>query len=217
MADKPKEKTPEELKREVAQKNLKATNLMNVAAAYLVHKSGQWGADGDNAMNEFKYFPAFNSGTKAYAADGTEYDVVKNSILASREDGQLYSGNVSEMKIMKDCAAVMQESLNALTVNDVMGLMGSKAEFKAGFNGKYVRDLMPQLSEEEFAKLPADKKAAIEESMKTYQNLIASYQTYLARTKVSEALAESAKQIPKGLEKILAEPAKPKNRSKIVK
>lgn len=206
--EKTKEKTPEELKREVAYKNLKAQNLMNVAAAYLVHKSGQYGTAGDNAMNEYKYFPAFNSGTKAYAADGTEYDVVKNSILASREDGQLYSGNVSEMKIMKDCTAIMQESLSALTINDVMGLMGSKAGLKAGFNGKYLRDLMPNVSEEEFAKLSEDKKKEFEESMKTYQNLIGGYQTYLANTKVSEALAESAKQIPKGLEKILAETEK---------
>ena len=147
-----KEKSPEEAKREIAFKNLKADNLMSVAAAYIVHKSGKYGEAGDSAMEQFKYFPAFNSGTKAYNADGTEYDVVKNSILGSREDGQRYSGNVSEMKIMKDCAAIMQESLSALTVNDVMGLMSSKAGLKAGFNSKYLRDLMPTLSDEEFEK-----------------------------------------------------------------
>jgi len=199
------EKSPEEVNREIALKNLKSNNLMNIASSYLVHKSGGAFGEADNsAMEQFKYMPAFNSGTKAFNAKGEEYDVVKNSILASREDGQRYSGNVSEMKIMKDCATIMQESLNAVKISDVMGLMGSKAKIKDA----YVKDLMPKFSKEEFEKLSEEQKKSIQASMELYQNLIGSYQTYLTQMKVSEALAESAKQVPKGLEKLLAEPEK---------
>jgi hypothetical protein len=141
---------------------------------------------------------------KAYNAKGEEYNVMQNSILTSREDGQRYSGNVSEMKIMKDCAAIMQESLNAVKISDVMSLMGSKANVEDA----YVESLMPKISKEDAAKLSPEQKEGLNASMKLYQQLVGSYQTYLVQTKVSEALAESAKQIPKGLEKLLTVPEK---------
>jgi hypothetical protein len=197
--EKPKEKSAEEIRREVALKNLKAQNLMNMAASYLVYKNKDYGEEDNSAIEEFKYFPAFNSGTKAYNAKGEEYDVVRNSILSSREEGQRYSGNVSEMKIMKDCAAIMQESLNAIKISDVMGLMGSKANVPDA----YIGNLLPKISKEELDNLPADQKKGIQKSMEAYQTIVGSYQAYLTQTKVSEALAESAKQIPKGLEKLL--------------
>lgn len=197
--EKPKEKSAEEIRREVALKNLKAQNLMNMAASYLVYKNKDYGEEDNSAIEEFKYFPAFNSGTKAYNAKGEEYDVVRNSILSSREEGQRYSGNVSKMKIMKDCAAIMQESLNAIKISDVMGLMGSKANVPDA----YIGNLLPKISKEELDNLPADQKKGIQKSMEAYQTIVGSYQAYLTQTKVSEALAESAKQIPKGLEKLL--------------
>lgn len=204
MAEQPKEKTPEEASREVALKNLNAVNLMNVAASYLVHKTKEFGEADNEVMDLFKYSPAFNSSTKAYNAKGEEYDVVRNSILASREEGQRYSGNVSEMKIMKDCASIMQESLNAVKISDVMKLMGSKANVRDA----YVGSLMPRMSKEEMSKLSKEQKEGLQKSMEMYQSLIGGYQTYLTQTKVSEALAESAKQIPKGLEALLIQPEK---------
>jgi hypothetical protein len=211
MADDKGKKTPEEENREIALKNLKATNLMNVATAYLVHKGGQYGKAGDLAMQEFKYFPAFDSGLKAYAADGTEYDVMKSSILKSRDGDELYSGNVSEMRIMKECAGIaFDNSLKFLTVNDIMGFVGSKTALDKKYDGKFLGDLLPKVSEEELAKLPEDKQKAIFESQQLYQQIVGSYQAYLSSTKVSEALAESAKTIPKGLEKLLGESDKKK-------
>jgi hypothetical protein len=209
MTDKPAEKTSEEVSRDIALKNLKAANLMNVAASYLVLKSKEvYGSAGKSAMDQFKYSPAFNSGTKAYNAKGEEYDVVRNSILASREDGEMGTGNVSEMKIMKDCAAIMQESLNAVKISDIMGLMGSRVNVQDA----YVGSLMPQISKEEASKLSKEQKEGLQKSMEIYQSLIGGYQTYLTQTKVSEALSESAKQIPKGLEAILKAPEKEKGK-----
>jgi hypothetical protein len=201
-----KEKTQEEQRREVALKNLKSSKLVDIAASYIVNKSGVYGEAGDSAMEQFKYLPAFSSGTKAYNKDGQEYDLIKEAILSSREDGARYSGTVSEQKIMKDCAAIMQESLNYITIEDIMKLMGSKAEVKEQLKNVYIGNLVPKIPKEELAKLPEDEKKKIAESQKLYQNIIGSYQTYLTQKSVSEALAEGAKQIPKSLETILCEP-----------
>lgn len=201
---KEKEKSPEEQKREIALMNFNDKNLMDVAASYLVYKDKNFGKHDNLAMQEFKYFPAFNSGIKAYDENGKEYDVFKNSILASREEGEMYSGNVSELRIMKECAGIMQYALNNVTIKDIMSLMGSKANIEDA----YVSNLVPKISKEEMNKLPDEQKEAIQASKELYQNIIGGYQTYLVQTKLSEALAESAKQIPKGLEAILAEPEK---------
>jgi CheY-specific phosphatase CheX len=105
---------------------------------------------------------------------------------------------------MESCAAVVEESLNAITVKDLMELIGSKAHIKGEFKNLYVKNLLSQVSQEEFDKLPEDKKKAITEVQNLYKVLIEGYKTYLTSKSVSEALAENAKQIPKSLEKILA-------------
>ncbi len=209
-----KEKLQEDIKkekeREVALKNLKA-GLVDVGASYFVHKSEDYGKADNSAMENYKYFPAFNSGIKSYDENGDEYDVLQNSVLASREEDSRYSGNVSELKIMKDCAAIIGESLNSIKVSDLVSLMGADMKLKDKFKNAYVSDIAPKkMSKEEYNKLHDEQKKAMKASLEVYQNLIESYQTYLVRTKVSEAMAESAKEIPKGLEAILAEPEKPK-------
>ncbi len=206
MTDKSEEKSPEEKKRDVALKNLKASNLVDLAATYIVYKNNKYGDEDNDAMGAFKYFPAFNSGIKAYASDGTEYNVMQNSILKSREKGVRYSGNVSELGIMKDCAAIVQESLDNSKISDIMGLMGSKAKF----SDKYLGSLKTNISEEEFKKLPDDKKAAVLAQEELYNKIFGGYQSYLTKTKVSEALAQGAKEEAKGLEKMLAIPEEKK-------
>jgi hypothetical protein len=200
------EPTQEEKQRDVALKNLKANTLMDLAATYLVYKNKKYGDEDNDAMENFKYFPAFNSGAKAYAADGTEYNVVQNSILKSREKGVRYSGNVSEVGIMKDCSQIINESLNSVKISDIMGLMGSKANVKDAYLGS----LVSKLSEDQFKKLPKAKQEAIEAQEELYGTIIGSYQSYLTKTKVSESLAQGAKEISKGLEKMLAIPEEKK-------
>src|SRR3989344_4229615 len=113
--DKPTQKEIEEAKeriRKIALKNLKAGNLMNLASAFLVHKSKAYGQGGDSAVHEFKYWPSCNSNLKAQNLEsGEEENLFKNVILKSREEDEIYSGNVSELGIMKDRAGIMRESL----------------------------------------------------------------------------------------------------------
>ena len=193
---KEKELTKEEQSRKIALMNLKSVNLLNLATSYQVHKSGQFGETGDSAMEIYKYLPSFQKGVKGYdLKGGEEFDLIQSSLLASREDGERYTGNFSEKKIMGECAMIVQESLNAITVKDLMELMGSKAEIPEEYNNMYLGSLNPKLSEEE--------KDKLKNSIQLYTSLIGSYNSYLSQKMVSEALGESAKNIPKGLEKIL--------------
>jgi hypothetical protein len=193
MAEEKKEMTEEEMKkkleaqRQVALKNLK-TKLLDVAAAYLVHKSGNYGKEGDSAVEQHKYLPALSK-LKGYSPEGEEFDMFTSTLLASRQDGELYSGNFSEVQLMKNCTKVITESINNITISDLAGLMGYKGE---------VRDDIKELPVGVLAANKEDKEA-----LAFYKQLTGSYQTYLATKTVSDALAERAKAIPKSLESLL--------------
>lgn len=203
------EKSLEEVKREYALKNLNSSNLMDVAATYFAHKrDGVCGKLDISAIDKYKYLPVFSSGVKAYNDKGEEYDIIQKSISDSRVDEEIGTGNVSEMKIMKDCAEVMQNALNDIKIGELMKLMGSDAKLKGQFNDKYVGSLMPKFSREELEKLSQEQKEGIQAGMEIYHKLVGDYTSYLIQTKLIEAFTESKKQIPKGLEALLAEPEK---------
>ena len=205
--------TPKEIEemkeriRIIALKNLKAENLMNLASAFLVEESGQYGEGGGSAVENFKYFPSFNSNLKNYdLKSGEENDLFRESILNSRQGKKRYSGNVSEYGIMQSCASIMQESLDKIKVSDLYsGLMGGSGKVKSEYKNIYIGELKHQLSQEEFGKLPENKQKAIVEKQKIYENLLGTYQTYLTDKAVSDSLGERKKATIKSLEKILTE------------
>lgn len=190
--EKPKESTPE-TKRAHALENLtKRKELLNAATALFVEK-GQYGEAGASAVEEFLYKSPLDLNPKYNTLeDGTEVDVVRNQFLASRQGGKRYSGTISEYKIIEECAAIVQQSLLALQVQDVMKLVGSKQ------NGGEKADVY-------LSALAESKK---DEDKNLFHALIGSYISYLTDTKVAEALSERAKTIPKNLEKILGEEEK---------
>lgn len=179
---KEKELTPEQRKqmRDVALKNLNEAPLMDLAAAYLAEKSGQYGEAGNSAIEQFKYLPAIQS------SEGSK--LMSNSILESRQDGKRYTGNVSEYKIIESCAKIMQESLGAITIQDVLGLIGSDITVNENYKDKYLFDLANSENEK-------DKEI--------FQQVMGNYMQYLTDTKVSEALKERVKFTRGGLEEIL--------------
>ncbi|MDP2672436.1 MAG: hypothetical protein Q8O84_01345 [Nanoarchaeota archaeon] len=191
--------------RKWALKNLKALDLMNLASAFLVHKSKAYGQSGDSAVQEFKYWPSFNSDLKANNLEsGEEYNVFKNAILKSREEDEIYSGNFKEKEIMKDCAQIMQTSLNQIKVSDLYKeLMGGSKTIPKEMGDKYIGELIPKMSEEEINKLTEDKKKILQKNMEFYQILTESYKTDLMDKAVSESIGERRKQNLKGLEEIL--------------
>jgi hypothetical protein len=175
-----------ESKREVALKNLKATDLNNLALAYQINATKDFGEADNSVIENFKYFPAFNSGAKFYDFEtGKEVDIVKNSILGSREDGERYSGNVSEHKIIKTSYQVIAESLNSVKVSDLLDLSGEEGyKMKDNYNGKYVSEL--------------DKKEQ--------QKVLETYMSYNTSNGLSDAYKQSAGETKKGLVSILTEP-----------
>ncbi len=214
-----KKPTPEEIKeikekaRELSLKNLKAVNLMDLASAFLVHESGQYGEGGDSAVEQFKYFPSFNSNLKNYnLKTGEENDLFREAVLGSRQGaengkpGKRYSGNISEYGIMQSCNEIMQESLDHITIGDLYSeLMGGSKKIKKELKDIYLGELSPKISKEEADKLSENQKKVIIENQKVYKNLVEAYQTYLTDKAVSESLGERKKAIVKGLEKILVE------------
>ena len=181
-----------ERQREIALKNLKASSLTDLASVYLVNSSGKYGEAGDSAVELYKYFPAMNSGAKIYDIEsGTEVDLIRNSLLGSRQDGKRYTGNVSEFKIIKDCAGIVQESLATVKPQDVLELTGSGAEVKSAYKDKFIHELLNGSEEE--------KEIA--------GKIIGIYLQYMTDKKVSEALNERTKSSKGSLEKILTEPA----------
>jgi len=186
-----KEKARED-SRQISLKNLKASNLQNLAIAYLAdQKDSGYGENDNSAVEEFLYFPALNSGAKVYNFEtGEEVDLIRNSLLSSRQGGKRYSGQVSEYGIIETSANIIQKSLAYIKAGDVMELIGSTAKIKDAYKEKYLGDLINSANEDE-------KKIGM--------TLAGSYMNYITSQGVSKSLSKKSEQIRGGLEKILAE------------
>lgn len=184
------EQEKRERRREVALRNLKEKALLNLATAYLVQREESgYGKKANDAVEEFLYFPALNSGANFYNESGDKSDLIKNVLLGSREDGRRYSGQVSEHSIISTSASIIQDSLTAVKVSDIMKLIGSKISAGKKYNDKYVSDLLKSKDDK-------DKEYATK--------LIGGYLEYISTKKVSGALSQRAASIRGGLEKIVS-------------
>ena len=191
----------------IALKNLKAENLMNLASAFLVQKSKAYGERGESAVDEYKYLPSINSGIKSRDFEsGEEYDVFKKELLNSRQDGRMFSENISMSKIGQSCVGIMQESLDKIKISDLYSeLMGGSKKVKPGLKDIYLGDLKSPVSQAEFEKLPEDKQKGIQASQEIYKTLVGEYTQDLIDKAVSESLGERRKSTLKNLEKLLTE------------
>jgi len=202
MAQERQTKEEMEKRREEARgyalKNLRAKNLSNLAISYLAQTDDSGFGNTDNdAVEEFLYFPALNSGTKTYdLKSGKEYDLMRNALLGSRKDKRRYSGQVSEFDIIETATNILQQSLATVKVSDVIELIGSTAPIKDSYKNKYIVDLAQSSNEE-------DKKVV--------GTLIGGYITYIATQGVSDALKSRANSVRSGLEE-LVKPEEPKSK-----
>jgi len=179
-----------ERRREVALKNLKEPNLLNLSVAYYTDRENSGYGKNDNAaVEEFLYYPAIRFGPQTYDLEsGEKSDLLKDSLLSSRQDGKRYSGQVSEYNIIKIGAAIIEQSLGAIKVDDIMFLLGSVFHIKENYKGKYLNDLLQSEKEE-------DKKTA--------GMLIGGYLQYQTTQRVSKALGQRAENMKGGLEKLV--------------
>ena len=154
------------------------TNLVDLAAAFYVENSGQYGEAGASAVDQYIYGPAIRQDT----------ELIFGSLLGSRQGKKRYTGNVSEYAIIQNAAKIVQESLGALNAEDILKLMGSKADIGEQYRSKSMAELSHSESEE-------DKKFV--------GALIGSYQSYVADTRVAEALSKRAEARTSQLEEML--------------
>ncbi len=211
-----KKPTPEQIKemkeysRKLSLEILKTENSMNLASAYLVHKSGAYGKEGDSAVDKFKFFPSFNSNLKVKSLkDGKEHNLFEEAILNSRQGGEIGTGNISEHQIKEGCYKIMEESLDHITIGDLYSLMSGK-EVKKEFNqlkDVYLGELnlAAKIPKAEFEKLPENQQKIIYENQKLYEKFVGLYQNDLMDKAVSESLGEKRKSNLKSLEGILVE------------
>ena len=173
--------------REISLKNLKAQNLSNLAVAYFAQsKKGGYGERDNSAVEKHLYLPAISSGLKFHNPEnGEEEDLMTSELMSSREDGERYSGNISEKGLMKKSASIIQDSLGGIRVKDMMELIGSKIPIDDSYKGRYLVELANSPNEE-------DKKV--------YETLVGGYMNYITSKGVSESLEKDSKQIRKNLE-----------------
>jgi len=198
-------KSPEEIEKEkenirkYALKNIKETKLPDLATAYFVSQEDSgYGKIDNDSVEKFLYSPMISSGVKAYdLASGEKADLVYNSLLSSRQDGRRYSGQISEYEILKTSAKIIQGSVGALKVEDIMSLLDKSYikgdKIKKNYRDKYLADLAVSENEK-------DKEVA--------QALIGGYLSYITAHGVSGALNKRVEDISSGLEKLVREEEK---------
>ena len=177
-------RTPEQKRndeRKVALHNLRDRGITDLAAPYLLKKTGEYV---ESAVHDFKYLPLISSPTRS------TYSLILGRLLDSREDGERYTGSVSESYIIKKAAEIVDESLGRVTVNDILKLMGSEEKIREDYREKYLSDL---------------GKSENEEDKKIFKRVVNGYLEYLKDIKAAEALSARARLYRGGLEEILVE------------
>jgi hypothetical protein len=173
MANENKQPTQEEIEkkrydaRESALKTF-GSNVVDLAAAFYVENSGQYGEAGASAVDQYIYGPAIRDNT----------EIIFANLLGSRQGKKRYTGNVSEWSIIQNAAKIVNESLGAISIPDVLNLMGSEAELRDELKQGYMGDYL---------------NSQDENTKKFAQGVASSYLTYLTDMKVSEALSRKAK------------------------
>jgi hypothetical protein len=184
MTNEPTQEQREEV-RKVALRSLGETPLMDLAAVYLIEQNGQYGEAGSSAVEQFKYLPALQS------SKGSK--LILGNLLGSRQSNKRYTGNVSEYNIIHNCAKIMNESLGAVTVQDILTLTGSNQTVSEKYKDSYISDLAQSENEE-------DKEI--------FKQVMGVYMQHFTDTKVAEALLTRAGANSKGLEGLVCEPEK---------
>jgi hypothetical protein len=182
--DKDKKRTPEEREadRKHALTTLKEKGVKALAGTFWVDQSKAYGEAGERATHDFKYLPTMQNPTKNVSK------LITNSLLGSRQGDQRYTGTVSEYGILNSCAAMRDNAIGKLKVQDVYELAGSKEVAPKKYAEMFVEDLA---------------EAEGKKDKEFYAKLIGINQTAFAHKTVEEALAAERKAMVGDLEKIV--------------
>ena len=184
-----KEKSKEEMKADREKKrtesleNLKNESLKSLAVAYHVRQNLRaYGDETNKIVERYLYRTAL----------GDNPQEILRELLGSREGDELYSGQVSESRIINRAATVQQESLFSVTVGDVLEIMGIDKENDtlAKYKNHFIGDL---------------SKSKDKEEKEAFQSIVGGYQSYFIEGKVIEAYEKSREATKKSLEQVVDE------------
>lgn len=126
-------------KRKNGLKILESPLHIGLSNSYLIEKSNH-SDEIKQAVHDTIYLPALKESGA----------LMGNLMMESREDNQRYTGNFSEMQLIKYSLAVRQEALSDVQVQDLVGLIGSNKEVRPEYDSVYMGDLFQ--NNEEVAK-----------------------------------------------------------------
>ncbi len=186
MKNEEKKLTPEEekeLARRYALESLKDLTISNFAAIHFIEQNSRFSEDDKNLMHDAMYIRTLSS------KEGESF--LSQFLLKNREGGKRYSGTLSELKVLKDCAQIYQNAIQNITPQDLLGLMNSKVQVS-----------------EEYKRISSFGDLAKKDEKK-FKEIYGTYMNYFLGSKISEAREIELSMNKKSLEGILTG-AKPK-------
>jgi len=162
--------------------------LKTLAATYGISNDSNYGSTVEGAMDTI-YIPALRSDVKTKNLNsGEDQDLVKDSILGSRQGGKFLSGHISEYAITEEATKVIHQSLISVKVSDVLGLIDYSGDVSESYKDKYLAELINSENEK-------DKEIA--------KQIIGTYMEKLTGDSAADALKQRSKNLVGGLERVL--------------
>jgi len=199
--------------REYALANLENQDLINLAVAHNVHNERGFGPEGDSAYHNHIYKNA-KKDAEIIDGAGNKKNLTEYLLEKSRKEGQLYSGQIYEKKLIEEASKSIETALNDVTVEDILRLIGSNKSVNEKYKGKTLAEFYPKrdenLTDEENKKRLGEMKLKdvqeIQKQTQFAESLKQAYFSYISKKRVSEALAKSAEIDVKGdLENLVCE------------
>ncbi|MEK6945494.1 MAG: hypothetical protein AABW63_01750 [Nanoarchaeota archaeon] len=221
MAEKGKKLTKEEEKKlaELREKargyaldNLGAkSSILNLAAAYFADRKNAYGDAGNSAVDQYLYQPTIDGGARyTDPQTGKEVGLMSQALLGSREDGDRYTGTLTERKILKKASQILAGSASLVKLADILQSMGSKVELKPEYANVYVADVKDMKMSDLLGEGASEEEKKALGKVNVADYVLDNYTQWLTDTKVAEALTARAKDARSGLEEILKKPEKAK-------
>jgi len=174
MANDREQQEAREKARESGLSDLRNNVYTAYAAAFYSRKG--FGEQGERAVHDQLYAPAIKEG-----------EGILNALHSSRIQGELYSGNVSELGLLQYGAKIINEALLKLKAGDIAKEIGYAGPLK-GYEGKWIADMIQSKDEKE-------KGLA--------STLMQMYLAQFTEKSVGEALIKQSKTHAKNLEEIV--------------
>lgn len=116
-------------------------SIVDLAVAHYLDERSGYGLSARDAVARFLYGPAIDASVKFKDDNGKEGDLVRYALQKSRKEGQLYTGQISEMGLIQEAAQIVQSSISRLKVETAAQRLGYTKPIDNSYKGEYLSDL----------------------------------------------------------------------------